>query len=152
MNFVYIWSLGMKFLYFCVFQWCHIVTLTKRYTYGMHQNISLSLSLSVRVFVCAWCVCVCVREWVRVCVCLFVCVCVCGRGRVRARACVRARVFYWACSITLGNTTRYVNILDYLLRADQWLWVSTAPFQLVICFHITSQSCLLQLCSHYNLL
>jgi hypothetical protein len=59
---------------------------------------------------------------------------------------------YWACSITLGNTTHYVHIVDYLLREEQWLWVSTAPLQLVSCFGITFQFCVVQLCFHYNLL
>jgi len=47
---------------------------------------------------------------------------------------------------------RYVHIIDYLLREEQWLWITTAPLQLVRCFGITSQSCMVHLCSHYNLL
>jgi hypothetical protein len=39
----------------------------------------------------------------------------------------------WACSITLGNTTRFVHIIGYLLREGQWLWTSTDPLQFISC-------------------
>jgi hypothetical protein len=60
--------------------------------------------------------------------------------------------FIHTCSITLCNSTRYIQIVDYLLREEQRLWVSTATLQLVSCFGIISLFRMIQLCSHYSLL
>jgi hypothetical protein len=43
----------------------------------------------------------------------------------------------------MGNTTRFVHIIDYFLKEEQWLLTSTATLQLVSCLWFTSLLCVI---------
>ena len=152
---LYVYVYYMYIICICIlyYMYMHIICICILYVYILYVYVYYTYMYIICICICICvCMCVCVYIYICICVCKCKCICICICIFYLLTMYMYMYLFiYWSCSITLGNTTRFVHI-GYLIYQSLLIHISavydSAPvyvLQSVIAVRVT------RICTMYSL-